>query len=54
MSHLDFFFFFSAFKEVAMTCTLGTSTPTDVELETPNEPKVDALNVVLVDFPNEV
>jgi len=48
------FLFFNAFKEVAMTCTLGTSTPTDIELEAPNVPKVDALSVVLVDLPNEV
>jgi len=54
MSHLGFFFFFSASKEVAMTCTLGTSVPIDVELKAPNVPRVDALSVVLVDLPNEV
>lgn len=37
-----------------MTCTLKTSTPTNVELKTPNIPKVDALSVMLIDLPNEV
>jgi len=54
MSHSGFLFLFGASKEVAMTNTLGTSTPIDLELETPNVLKVDALNVVLVDLPNEV
>jgi hypothetical protein len=54
MSHLGFFFSFSASKEVAMTCTLETSTPIHVELESSNVPKVDALSVVLIDLPNEV
>jgi hypothetical protein len=37
-----------------MTCTLRTSTPINVELESSNIPKVDALSVVLIDLPNEI
>jgi len=54
LSHLGFLFFFGVSKEVVMTGTLGTSTPTDPKLETLNVPKMDALDVVLVDLPNEV
>jgi hypothetical protein len=51
---LGFFFFFGASKEVVMIGTLKTSTPTNLKLKALNIPKVDALNVVLVDLPNEV
>jgi hypothetical protein len=54
MSHSSFLFIFGAFKEVGMTCTLKTSTPTDPKLKALNILKVDALGVVLVDLPNEV
>ncbi len=54
MSHLGLFFFFGASKEVGMIGTLKTSTPIDLELETPNVPEMDALGLVLVDLPNEV
>ncbi len=37
-----------------MINTLGTSTPTNPELEELNVPEVDALGVALVDLPNEV
>jgi hypothetical protein len=53
MSQLGFFFLDTS-KEVTMTGTLGTSTPTDHELEAPNVLEVDALGVVLVDLLSEV
>ncbi len=37
-----------------MLGTLRKSTPIDLELKTPTIPKMDALNVVLVDLPNEI
>jgi hypothetical protein len=48
------FSFFLWHLEVTMINTLGTSTPTNPELEELNVPEVDALGVALVDLPNEV
>jgi len=53
MSHSSFLFFLWHL-EAAMIGTLGTSTPTNFELEELDVLEVDALGVVLVDLPNEV
>lgn len=50
---LEFFLFIWHLKTV-MIGTLGTLTPTTLELEEPSVPEVDALGVVLVNLLDEV